>query len=189
MVHGPGQKGRHRPIGRQGQVEDVHGVGHSVPSVDLDSSSARAPSSATNAMRLPRIELDASAAGVFPHHVGGAGEDLLPWCRRITSSHNASTEPMSWVDKTNVVPLSFTRRNISPRTKAALMGSSPLKGSSRMSSSGRCRTVAMNWIFWAMPLLRSATSRFHHPSTSSRSNQPFNSRSASGRAMPRKVAK
>ena len=39
------------------------------------------------------------------------------------------------------------------RIASALTGSSPVKGSSRISSFGSGTTAAMNWIFWLMPLL------------------------------------
>ena len=56
------------------------------------------------------------------------------------------------------------------RMASALTGSRPLKGSSRMSSFGSGITVAMNWTFCVMPLLRVSTlseARLARPSLSS----------------------
>ena len=98
-------------------------------------------------------------------------------------SQSCSTLPMLWVLSITVVPSSRSRR-ISPRISSALMGSKPLKGSSRISSLGRCSTVVMNCTFWAMPLLSSSTFLFHHEPMSQRSNHSLMRLVASALSMP-----
>ena len=84
---------------------------------------------------------------------------LVPCSRRICSrlpermlcdllisvmwSHISSTDAMLWVENITVAPLS-RRASISSLRRFALIGSKPLNGSSKMSSSGSCSTVTMN---------------------------------------------
>ena len=112
-----------------------------------------------------------------------------PLCTSATSSHSSSTLPMSCVDSTTVVPWALRSSRIASRMRAAFTGSNPLSGSSRMRTRGWWMTAAMNCTFWAIPLLKSETFRFHHPSTPSRSNQPRSRRSASARSRPLNRAK
>ena len=52
-----------------------------------------------------------------------------------------------------------------------LIGSRPLNGSSRITISGRCRTVAMNWSFCCIPFDSSSTFESRHSASSNRSSQ------------------
>ncbi len=65
-------------------------------------------------------------------------------------SHIRSATFMSWVLKTMVVP-ALRRMSIASRSTSAFTGSRPENGSSRITSSGRDTTAAMNCTFWDMP--------------------------------------
>ena len=71
-------------------------------------------------------------------------------------SQSRSATAMSCVEKTTVVP-AFLRSSTASLTTSALTGSRPVNGSSRIRSSGRLSTPAMNWIFWAIPLESAST--------------------------------
>ena len=68
------------------------------------------------------------------------------WWMRARFSQSRSTESMLWVENMTVAPLSRSSR-ISRFRSSALTGSKPLKGSSKMRSSGSWSTVVMNWTF------------------------------------------
>ena len=95
---------------------------------------------------------------------------------------------MPWVLSRMVVP-SLLKRMISLRTRSALIGSKPLKGSSRINNFGLCITVVMNCTFCAIPLLNSSTFLFHQPVISQRSNQSFSLDMASAFVIPFKRAR
>ena len=64
------------------------------------------------------------------------------------------------------------------------MGSSPLKGSSRITRSGPCMTVVMNWTFCCMPLESSSTFLPYHAAPSKRSSHWRAAASAPEAVMP-----
>ena len=69
------------------------------------------------------------------------------------------------------------------------MGSKPEKGSSKISSSGRCSTVTMNCTCWAMPFESSSTRLSHQFSIPKRANHSFSRAVASRRESPLRRAK
>jgi len=84
-----------------------------------------------------------------------------------------STEDILCVEKITVAPLSRSS-SISLFNKLALIGSKPLKGSSKISSSGSCNIVTMNCTFCAIPFDSSSTFLSHQAVISNFSNQYFN---------------
>ena len=87
---------------------------------------------------------------------------FFPLLMRAMSSQISSTCSMRWVEKMIAVPLLFSSR-ISFFSRLVLMGSSPEKGSSSISSFGSLITVAMNCTFCCMPFESSST-RFSYQS-------------------------
>ena len=110
------------------------------------------------------------------------------WSMSAISSQTSSTEAMLCVEKISVRP-SALRRSISRLSCSALTGSKPLKGSSKMSSAGRCTTVMMNCTFCCMPLESSSKRRFHQAIMSNRSNHSVRLARASAALIPFSRAK
>ncbi len=77
---------------------------------------------------------------------------------------------MLWVEKSTVAPRSRCSTTIS-FSRSTFSGSRPENGSSRISSSGRCSTVLMNWTFCCIPRDSSSTFLSAQPPSPSRSSQ------------------
>ena len=82
----------------------------------------------------------------------------LPASMIAIDSHSSSTVSIWCVLKISVLPRSRISRNASLRSWT-LTGSSPVKGSSMISTAGSWRIAAMNWIFCWLPFESSSTLR------------------------------
>ena len=98
-------------------------------------------------------------------------------------SHIRSAVAMSCVLNTMVFP---SRRNWSTASfsASAFTGSSPLNGSSRITSSGSATTLAMNWTFCAMPFESASIFLSAQASRPSARSQRSAARSTSAVARP-----
>src|SRR5262249_9968352 len=101
-----------------------------------------------------------------------------------TESHIFSALSMMCVLNTTVLPRRFSSRMAS-FSACALIGSRPLNGSSRMTRSGSCSSVAMNCTFCCMP--RDSSSTLASPLFFPRRREPdrLDLFAAAGRARPR----
>ena len=95
---------------------------------------------------------------------------FLPRAMMHTESHTFSACSIWWVENSTVRPL-LRMSSTTSRSTSALIGSSPLHGSSRITSSGSWISAVANWTFCCMPLDRSWTLLPRHCARPSRSSQ------------------
>ena len=100
-----------------------------------------------------------------------------------TRSHSFSTVSI-WCDESTIVAPLRRRSSIVSRITSMPTGSSPLVGSSMISTSGSWSTVAMNCAFCCMPFDSSFVFFLRHSARPMRSSQGPSRRWASARPTP-----